>query len=134
VDEVRIGSMSATMTLACARRLPNGAAELLDVTIRDVDLTAGRAVYAGYAEGFGLLAEFFAELAASWRGWKGERTYESIDHDLRIVATHDGHIQLKVRLWQSGDPDGWTVETIFRIDAGEQLSHAAAEIAALVQR
>jgi hypothetical protein len=63
-------------------------------------------MYEGYSDGFGQLAGFFAELAASWRGWRGERTYESIEHDLRIVATHDGHVRLKVRLWQSTDPNG----------------------------
>ena len=77
MDEVQIGSMSTTVTLACARRLPNGAAELLDVTIRDVGLTAGHAVYEGYSDGYGLLAAFFAELAASWRGWKLARANSS---------------------------------------------------------
>jgi hypothetical protein len=133
MDEVQIGNLDTTLTLSSAHRLPNGAAELLDVSIRDTDLTAGRAVYAGYADGFGRLADFFAELAASWRGWPGERTYESVEHDLRIVATHDGHVRLKVRLWQSSDPNGWTVETTLRLDAGEQLSKAASEISSLIR-
>jgi Family of unknown function (DUF6228) len=73
-----------------ARRLPNGRVELLAITIRDADLEAGRDVYEGYSNGFESLATFFEELAESWRGWQGERIYESIEHDLRIVATHDG--------------------------------------------
>jgi len=130
---VEIGSAGVTLTFACAGRLPNGAVELLDVTIRDVDLQAGKSVYEGYSDGFEQLARFFDELAQSWRGWSGEPVFESIEHDLRIVATHDGHVRLRVRLWQSTDPDGWTLETFLRLDAGEQLTQAAKDISALIR-
>ena len=129
-----IGSSGVTITFACVHRpLPSGAAELLDVTIRDQDLQAGKSVYEGYSDGFEGLARFFDDLAASWRGWTGERVYESIEHDLRIVATHDGHVRLRVRLWQSADPDGWVVETVVVLDAGEQLSRAGKDIASVVR-
>ena len=81
----------------------------------------------GCTDGFGQLARFFEDLATSWRGWSGERAYESIEHDLRIVATHDGHVRLRVRLWQSTDPDGWKLETALRLDAGEQLTRGMFE-------
>jgi hypothetical protein len=132
-QSAEIGSAGVTVAFACGRRLPNGAAELLDVSIRDVDVEAGKSVYEGYTDGFEQLVRFFEDLADSWRGWSGERVYESIEHDLRIVATHDGHVRLRVRLWQSTDPDGWTLETTVRLDAGEQLSQAAKDMAALVR-
>lgn len=128
-----IENVGVSITFECAHRQPSGAVELLDVTVRDKDLQAGKSVYEGYSDGFELLARFFDDLAAGWRGWTGERVYESIEHDLRIVATHDGHVRLRVRLWQSADPDGWTVETVIALDAGEQLSQAARDIASVVR-
>lgn len=133
MDQVRIGGPGTRMLVSCVGRLPAGSAELLAIMIRDVDLEAGRTVYEGYSDGFESLAAFFEELADAWRGWPGERTYESIEHDLRIVATHDGHVRLKVRLWQSTDPDGWTVEAALSLEPGEQLSQAARDIAELVR-
>jgi len=133
MDEVRVGGPGAVMLMSRARCLPNGCAELLAISIRDTDLAAGRDVYEGYSSGFESLAAFFEELAGSWRGWQGERTYESIEHDLRITATHDGHVRLKIRPCRSTGPDGWTVEATLRLDAGEQLSQAARDIAALVR-
>jgi hypothetical protein len=121
------------MLVSCVGRLPAGSAELLAVTIRDAGLEAGLTVYGGYSEGIEPLAAFFEELAESWRGWPGERTCESIEHDLRIVATHDGHVRLKVRLRQSTDPDGWTAEAALSLEPGEQLSQAARDIAELVR-
>ncbi len=76
-QSAEIGSAGVSVTFACGHRLPNGAVELLDVTIRDVDLEAGKSVYEGYTDGFEQLVRFFEDLAASWRGWSGERTYES---------------------------------------------------------
>jgi Family of unknown function (DUF6228) len=128
-----IGSAGVSVTFASGHRLPHGVVELLDVTIRDVDLEARKSVYEGYTDGFEQLVRFFEDLAASWRGWRGERTYESIEHDLRIVATHDGHIRLRVQLWQSTDPDGWKLETALKLDAGEQLSQAAKDLSAVVR-
>jgi hypothetical protein len=34
--------------------------------------------------------DFFEAIAQSWRGWLGERGYESLDRSLSIVASHDG--------------------------------------------
>ncbi len=128
----QIAGSGITITFTSSHRLPDGGVDLLDVAIRDVD-QAAKSVYAGYVDGFEGLARFFEDLASSWRGWHGERAYESIEHDLRIVATHDGHVRLRVRLWQSTDPDGWAVETAIRLDAGEQLNQAAKDIAATVR-
>jgi Family of unknown function (DUF6228) len=38
-----------------------------------------------YATGFNELVRFFREFAADWRGWPGERTYESLEHELRLA-------------------------------------------------
>jgi hypothetical protein len=38
----------------------------------------------------GQLAEFFADLAADWRGWKDERRWSSLEGDVELVALHDG--------------------------------------------
>ena len=48
-------------------------------------------------------------MASSWRGWDGTRVFESIEHDLRLSATHDGHVNLRVLLWESTEPLGWRV-------------------------
>ena len=70
--------------------------------------------------------------------WKGERVYESTEDDLRLTATHDGHVWLHIELWHERDASdgaerrGWTVETWLRLDPGEELSHASRGIRAVV--
>lgn len=108
-------------------------AQYLSVTIEGPDLRASRQVYEGYDEGFSSLAGYFADLAANWRGWNGSRSYESIEGDLRIQANHDGHVHLHVALWESTVPEGWRVEAEVRLDAGEVLTTAARDVAALVR-
>lgn len=51
-----------------------------------------------YGPTVGDLADFFAGMARDWRGWKGERTFESVDQDLKITAAHDGHVRLRVAI------------------------------------
>ena len=102
-------------------------------TITEGDLTARRVVQGAYSGGFDSLAAFFAGLADDWRGWEGERIYESLEHDLRFVAVHDGHIRLKVRLWQSSDPNGWSVETRLILEPGEELARVAQDLARFVR-
>lgn len=91
----------------------------LSVTLEGPDLRASRQVYEGYANGFTNLARYFEDLTANWRGWSGSRSYESIEGDLRLDATHDGHVNLRVLLWESTVPGGWRVEGELRLDAGE---------------
>jgi hypothetical protein len=108
-------------------------AQYLSVAIEGPGLRASRQVYEAYDEGFSGLARYFSDLAANWRGWRGSRDYESIEGDLRIQATHDGHVKLRVTLWESTVPEGWRVEAEVRLDAGEALTAAASEVAALVR-
>ena len=117
-DPIRVGALPA---------------EYLSITVEGPDLRATRQVYEGWSGGFESLANFLAGLAEDWRGWSGAREYQSIEGDLRISATHDGHVNLNVLLWESTQPDGWRVEAAVRLDAGEQLGRAAADVADLVR-
>lgn len=110
------------------------AVDYLTVRLDGPSLSATRQVYAGWDGGFEGLARYFDDLVASWRGWEGERVFESIEHDLRLVATHDGHVQMHIVLWESSQPRGWRLEAAVRLEAGEQLSSAARDVAALVRR
>ncbi len=107
--------------------------DYLSVRIEGPDLSASRQVYAGWDEGFAGLARYFDSLVESWRGWDGERVFESIEHDLRLSSIHDGHVRIAMLLWEPTEPHGWRVEVALKIDADEQLSSAAREISALVQ-
>jgi hypothetical protein len=82
-------------------------------------------ISAHYATGFDELAGFFRGLAASWRGWQGERVYEPLERDLRLTATHDGHVRLALQLRQSTVPDGWSVAAVMRLDPGEEMTGIA---------
>lgn len=108
-------------------------AQYLSITLDGPNLLASRQVYEGYDGGFSSLACYFNDLADNWRGWDGSRDYESIEGDLRLQATHNGHVNLRVLLWESTVPTGWRVEVELRLDAGEALSSAAADIAGLVR-
>lgn len=70
------------------------------------------------------LARFFGDMAADWRGWKGTRQFESLENDLTISATHDGHIRLLIELadWH---PDGWRVRARLSMEPGEELARVA---------
>lgn len=62
--------------------------DFLTVTLRSTDLSVSRQVYAGWSDGFVDLGSYFCGLADAWRGWSGERVFESVEGDLRLVATH----------------------------------------------
>jgi hypothetical protein len=72
-------------------------------------------------------AEFFAELAQHWRGWKGAKERESLEHHLRIVATADslGHISLRVHLRDMLSDANWRAEDVITVEAGQLESIAA---------
>lgn len=101
------------------------------VRLRVGGLDASLPVSPDYATGFDELAGFFRGLAADWRGWPGERTYESLEHDLRLTATHDGHVRLAVQL-RPNLPDEWSASGVFRVDPGEEMTRAAENLTDLL--
>lgn len=77
------------------------------------------------------LAEFFDDLAKSWKGWTGDKRFTSVEHDLALRATHDGrgHVLLWVRLGThvAEDAQTWLVTAPLALEAG-QLERLAASI------
>lgn len=75
------------------------------------------------------LASFFAGMAREWRGWSGEKTWESIEGELglRAVADGKGHVTLSVRL----QAQPWRFEGRALLEAG-RLERLAAEIAEFI--
>ena len=103
-----------------------------DVCLRVPGLEASSRVSAHYASEFDDLVTFFRQLAADWRGWDGERTYESIGHDLRLTATHDGYVRLAVQRWQESGPQGWSAAAVISLEPGEEMTRVAEDVAALL--
>ena len=66
------------------------------------------------------LAEMFAEMAASWRGWSGKKTWSSLEGELHLSAEADrtGHIALTVEL-REGAPPVWAVTLLLIVEAGQ---------------
>lgn len=86
-----------------------------------------------YEIGLGGLSRFFAELAQDWRGWNGERRWESLEGDLSLVATHDGlgTVTLTARL-RTGPlaTHRWDASADLLLDAGsfDQLTRQAEDL------
>ena len=52
------------------------------------------------------LAEYFEGLAAHWRGWPGERRWESLEGDVRLLAVPDGRGTITLRAGLQTDAFG----------------------------
>lgn len=130
---VRIGSASRGLLLAWAPLAST--VEEVNATLVDQGLSASRPVYHGYTNGFRDLVLFFEEIEREWRGWNGDRTWESLEGDLRIEARHaHGHVQLRVTL-RHLVPDwgrsGWSATADLTVDPGEELSQIVRDLRAL---
>jgi hypothetical protein len=107
--------------------------EVLDFLceIADAGLSATRMVRT--LDGDSLPA-WMAELAESYAGWEGVRSWNSLERDLRIEATHDrrAHVSLRfaVRGPRGYKADAWEASACVQLDAGEDMKRFAAEVAA----
>ena len=134
VDAVELGSASEHLLLSLE---PDGPALAYLVADLSVDgMSATKKVYSHYASGWRELADFFAGLAADWRGWSGTREWTSLESDLKIEARHEfGHVQLHVTLrnpmagWGN---QGWSASADLTLEPGEQLSRVTDELKNLV--
>ena len=97
-------------------------------TLECPDLTA---TLVFYELSMDLLARYFDQLAQDWRGWDGERAWESLEHDLSLIATHDGRGTVRLRVLLRTDTldargEGWwRAEASLSIDAGTYLTNVA---------
>lgn len=77
------------------------------------------------------LATFLDELAESFRGWNGERSWHSLDRDLTITAVFrsGGHVGLTwtLRPWPA-KYGGWSASVTTWLEAGEQMTALAADV------
>jgi hypothetical protein len=133
VDTSTVGREGDSLRFGDIERGPEGEIRSVTVRLQVPGLQASLRVSAHYATGFDDLVAFFRAVASDWRGWRGERTYESLDHDLRLIATHDGHghVRLAAQLWSSESAE-WSMTTAFRLDPGEEMTRVAEDVAALL--
>jgi hypothetical protein len=92
---------------------------------------SARSVVRSYEDEQGL-GTWFRQLAEDWRGWPAVRSWDSIEHEMTIDATCDshGHVRLAVAVRQHpSSPDAWTAQGVFWLEAGEEMSRVARDIA-----
>ena len=79
----------------------------------------------------GDLAPFLEGLVADYRGWDGERTWQTHDQDLRISAVFrsGGHVGVTwtLRPWPQA-AGGWGASVTTWLEAGEQMAALAADV------
>ncbi len=83
------------------------------------------------------LVGFFSALARDWKGWSGERRWTALEAEMGIEAWHDGraHVILAVtvrRPWLTYAKDAWSARVVFTLEAGEQLTAVARDLASLL--
>jgi predicted oxidoreductase (fatty acid repression mutant protein) len=74
---------------------------------------------------------FFRSLAADWRGWEGERSWNSLERELDITALHDGKglIACEVSLG-SNIPPTWRLAAEMTFGAGAHMEEIASALEA----
>ncbi|MGI5397813.1 DUF6228 family protein [Streptomyces sp. CA-251251] len=77
------------------------------------------------------LVPFLEELAADYRGWDGERHWQTNDRDLAVSAIFrsGGHVGLTwtLRPWTKA-AGGWSASVTTWLEAGEQMASLATDV------
>ncbi|WP_223856249.1 DUF6228 family protein [Streptomyces toxytricini] len=85
--------------------------------------------------GDGGLPAFLDGLAADYRGWDGERSWQTLDRDLTVSAVFrsGGHVGLTwaVQPWRQAAGD-WSASVTTWLEAGEQMASLAADVRAFL--
>lgn len=103
--------------------------ESYKITLKDEGLVAERGVFV-FSHDWAALAVFFNDLAESWRGWPGTKSWASVERDLTIEARCDPgrHCFLSFTV-RDGPVHSWTVGMDdISVDAGEDLTALAKSI------
>lgn len=89
------------------------------VRLTDLNLSAANKVYGGYASDHP--ARLFVEMAALWRGWPDQLTWESLEGELKLSSTQDGtgHVSIRSELRSGPMEQDWDAATTVMVDAGQ---------------
>ena len=95
-----------------------------------------RATLVSYdSDGFSGLVSYFDDLASdAFDGWQGERVFESLEGDLRLVATTRRDLELAVVLKPLILEAGWLTQVELRLERGEQIRQASRDLAEELRR
>lgn len=132
MGQVWIGVPNDGLALRAGERDTEGHPVSVEATLVTPGLEVSETVWGHYATGFDDLISFFIGLEKQWRGWAGIETFSSVENDLRLEASHDGHVWLQVRFQPVGER--WSAGATFRLDPGEQLSQTVANLRILLSR
>jgi hypothetical protein len=66
-------------------------------------------------------SSFFADLASNWKGWPGEKRYESLEGHVALSCRADSTGHIRVRVCLRGDIGGsdWRAEDTILVEAGQ---------------
>ena len=133
-EELTIKSSRSAGKLKLSEPKPPGSGhpvQYLRVSLEDREIAASSAWIYIY-EPYDLIA-FFDELAANWKGWPAEKEWHSVEDDFTLSCTADGlgHAALRVTLKSDVYEDGWCVQAVIHVDAG-QLKDLAAKVRAFL--
>lgn len=130
--EITLGAADASLQLADADgglslRARDGSLDYVRATLRLSELQASAPVSIVHGVDVPLSA-LFEDLAQSWRGWTGSKTWAAYEGGLALACEHDGlgHITLTVEL-REGSGYGWLVRGEVPLEAG-QLDRVASEV------
>jgi hypothetical protein len=122
-DRFELRSNEAGAFLAIQRDAPERRQDNLQEDYWIATLSCGslQASLRFYEISIARLASYWAELAANWRGWTGERRWASLEGDVELVASHDGlgTITLTAQLGtEAFAVHRWTASAELLLDAG----------------
>ena len=135
VDSVRVGDATLSLEFANPTFDTSGFAHL-DARLHGTRLDARLGFYAHDAAE---LVQFFRSLDDDWRGWSGERRFESVESDVVLSARHARRIELAVTLTTDADRDlstaaGWRCSGVVSVEPGEELSRFVRDLDGLLER
>jgi hypothetical protein len=104
--------------------------EHFTVVFSSVTLSASQRVW-GYTD-CRQLANLFREMAQSWKGWEGVKTWGSIEGEFNLACTSDklGHVTLEVDLVERDTSEPWSTKFNIQIETW-QLEKIANEMITL---
>jgi len=78
------------------------------------------------------LGKYFSELAMHWRGWKGTKTWSTLECELELTASSDsvGHVKLAFSINQGFSGGNWRLQGELELEAGalESLAKEAQNV------